>query len=344
MPNKLSRPQNNPIFIVGAQRSGTTLLRLILNTHSQIAIPEEARFLIPLLNKKYLNNGITGASLRSLVDYLSANEQFKLWNYDSQKFLAALSGRDEISLSELITTMYSSYCRSEGKPLWGDKSLFFRSIDVLHALFPDARFIHIVRDGRDVFDSWRKMDTTKSNPAVVALDWNYKQFRIERSLRIIPPKNVLTIRYEDLIENPEKITQSVCAFAGLEYEPSMLSFHETSHRYIGEHHSKLIFNAIDKSNHSKWRKNLTTYEIKCFSMLSRSYLAKYGYEIPDMGITMADLLRILKDLLIGIPQRISQVLHTAYMHKRALRLGRSVKGVPVGVMPKAGQINKNKPH
>jgi len=334
MLNKLSRSQNNPIFIVGTQRSGTTLLRLILNAHSQIAIPEEARFLMPLFKQKYLKHGISGTSMKTLVSYLSQNDQYKLWNYDPREFLLQLSQMESIGLGELIDSMFTSYCRSEGKTIWGDKSLFFRTIDILNTLFPEARFIHIVRDGRDVFDSWRKMDPSKNNASVIALDWSYKLFKIEQSFRKIPPGHAFTLRYEDLLERPEEVIKEVCAFLNVEYEPAMLDFYKTSHFYIGEHHSHLIFNAISKSNAAKWRKNLASLEIKSFNLLARHYLKKYRYEIADVGLSFGDSLKIGMKLLTGIPKRIGQVVYSSWAGTMALKKGGAEKSLPVGVMPK----------
>jgi hypothetical protein len=323
-----------PVFILGTQRSGTTLLRLILNAHSKIAIPEEARFLTPLLRTKYLKDNISGEALRRMILYLSSNEQFKLWNYDSREFFAHLSQKTQISLRELIDSMFSSYCASEGKTIWGDKSLFFGSIDILNALFPDSRFVHIVRDGRDVFDSWRKMDPTKNNAAVIALDWSYKLYKIECSLKKLAPERQLTIRYEDLIENPEGAIKTVCSSIGVEYETGMLEFHKTSHYYIGDHHSNLIFNAVTNNNREKWRKNLAPEETRIFNMVGRHYLAKYRYELPDGNPSFGDLARTLKSLVVGIPQRIGQVMRAHRAYDKALRSGESVKIVPTGNMPR----------
>lgn len=327
-------PDNAPIFIMGTQRSGTTLLRLILNAHSKIAIPEEARFLTPLLKNKYLEKNFSGDSMQNLISYLSSNEQFKLWNYDSRPFLAELAHKNEISLHELIGAMFSSYCSAEGKTIWGDKSLFFSAIDILGSLFPKSRFIHIVRDGRDVFDSWRKMDPTKNNAAVIALDWSYKLHRIESSLKLIPSTHQMLIRYEDLISEPERITKAICAFIGVDHEINMLNFYKTSHHYIGDHHSSLIFNAIDNANRAKWHKNLTPDEIKAFTLMARHYLMKYGYEIPDEKLSLLDIAKTLKSLAVGIPKRIGQVVHAHRAYEKALKSGESVKAIPTGRMPR----------
>ena len=334
MLNKPSRSQSNPIFIVGTQRSGTTLLRLILNAHSQIAIPEEARFLMPLFKQKYLKHGISSTSMKTLVSYLSQNDQYKLWNYDPQEFLLQLSQMESIGLGELIDSMFTSFCRSEGKTIWGDKSLFFRTIGVLNTLFPEARFIHIVRDGRDVFDSWRKMDPSKNNASVIALDWSYKIFKIEKSFSRMPSGHTFTLRYEDLLEKPEEVIKEVCTFLNVGYEPAMLDFYKTSHFYIGEHHSDLIFNAINRSNTAKWHKNLTPLEIKSFNLLAGHYLKKHHYEIADAQVRPGDSLRIGMNLLTGIPKRIGQVVYSSWAGTIALRKGGAEKSLPVGVMPK----------
>lgn len=334
-----STEQNHmpPIFIIGTQRSGTTLLRLILNAHSTIAIPEEARFLAPLLNKTYLTNGIQEEALKALVSYLAANAQYKLWNYDAQPYLAWLSNKDQISLRELIDSMFMSFCHSEGKSTWGDKSLFFRTIDILTELFPDARFIHIVRDGRDVFDSWRKMDASKNNAAVMALDWRYKLAKIEKSFGAMPIGNQFTLRYEDLLEAPEDSIREVCSFLGIAYEPGMLEFHKTSHNYIGEHHSNLIFNAINKSNSAKWRKNLTRLEALSFNLLAGPYLKKYQYEPAQEKLGLLDSGKIALNLATGLPARIFQIVLAGWAGAIALKKGKAVKAVSVGVMPKGSK-------
>jgi len=334
MQNKLNE-QNPPIFILGVQRSGTTLLRLILNSHSHIAIPEESTFLMPLLKKKNIKAHLSGKSLKALVNYLSLNSQLKLWNYDCSDFLHSLSEKEHITLKNLIEEMFRSYCRNNSKSIWGDKTpSFFRKIDILNLLFPDAKFIHIIRDGRDVFDSWRKMDPSKKNVAVAAIEWRYKLSKIEKSLRFVPDKNRLTIRYEDLLEQPEIMIESICSFLGIAYESDMLDFYRKSHCNVGEHHSHLIFQPINKNNKEKWRKNLTVREVKTFSILSGHFLKKYSYEIPDESITVSDILFIIKNLFWGFPKRILQVFYTKILIERSLRKGLGFSSPTLGKMPK----------
>ena len=328
---------NNPIFIVGVQRSGTTLLRLMLNAHSKVAIPEEARFLTPFLKPGATNKVYAGSELKNVIQYLKNNGQFALWNYDSAEFFNELEGIEKISVRDLVDLMYTSYSSKQGKSIWGDKSLFFGSVSALHELFPDARFIHIVRDGRDVFDSWRKMDKSKDNPAVIALDWVYKERAIRNSFRTIPKNKQFTVRYEDLISQPKNLVKSICIFLDIPYEAAMLEFYKTSQKYIGEHHSNLIFNKIDSNNTQKWKKNLRRQEIAIFTRLSRSLLNDYGYQTDNIALRLTDYTSMLLMLAVGLPYRAIQILLNKVRYSRALKQGMDVRGLSIGEMPSEKQ-------
>jgi hypothetical protein len=308
-------------FIIGTQRSGTTLLRLILNSHSQIAIPRESAFLMPLLKKKFINRCFSGKTIKAFDDNISLLPVFKNTYVDGNysDFFSQLSQRERVTLRELIDDMFSSHCRNEGKSIWGNKTpSFFRKIDILFTLFPDAKFIHIVRDGRDVFDSWRKMNPSMNNVAFVALDWRYKLLRIEKSFKKIPANNRITIRYEDLLNTPENIIESICSLLGVNREANMLDFYKSSHKYTIPHHSELIFKPLDKSNVYKWKNNLISREVKIFNLLARHYLKKYNYEIENSTLTLLDILFMIKSLLVGLPQRLIRIIRMKRIMEKAL--------------------------
>ena len=325
---------DSPFFIVGTQRSGTTLLRLILNSHSLIAVPEEATFLMPLLKRRYLQTKISGEDLQSLINYLRLNPQFSLWSKDYSKYFDILLQKKEIHVKELINDLFTIYAHYEGKKIWGDKTpSFFRKIDILYTLFPNAKFIHIVRDGRDVFNSWRKIDASKNNAPVVAMDWSYKLYEIEKSFKKIPDKNKITIRYEDLLDEPEKVLLDVCLFLGVEYESEMLNFYKKSKKYIGKHHSSLIFCPITDKNKFKWKKELTPQEISSFILIARKFLKKYNYNTQTATLNISTIIFLLKNILIGLPLRLFQVLITKSIYEKALKKGQPVHSILVGDKP-----------
>lgn len=322
-----------PVFIVGAQRSGTTLLRMLLNAHSLIAIPEEARFLMPLLVQEKLANGFKGDDFEKLVSYMRASEEFQLWNYDNGAFLAELERMNEIGLTDFVDKLYSSYARSEGKCYWADKSLFFRRIDILARMFPQGSFIHIVRDGRDVFDSWRKMDASKDCAPAAALDWRLKLRFIERAFDQLPVNRTLTIRFEDLLLDAEGVARSTCDFLGVDYEEDMLDFHKKSRRYVGDHHSQLIFKPIESGNQSKWRNNLSHAEKVAFDLIAGRQLDRYGYGRSDERCSIGDRAGVLLGLGGGGLRRARDVARDAFERRRALKTGTAPSSIKIGAKP-----------
>nr|WP_321233986.1 sulfotransferase [uncultured Psychroserpens sp.] len=326
--------KSDPFFIVGVQRSGTTLLRLILNAHSEVAIPEEASFLKPLLKKKWIETSITGDKKDKLVSYLRNNEQFNLWNFDREPLLKEIAYKESTTIKEIMEIMYTSYATHEGKTSWGDKSLFFGAMDLLYQMFPEAKFIHIVRDGRDVFYSWRRMDPNKSHPSVMALDWKFKIRFIEKSMKNIPSTNMMVIRYEDLLDKPEDILKETCKFLNLEFQKEMLKFHKSSNKYIGKHHSDLIFKEIDSSNINKWKVQLNDKETKLYQMAAGNVLKKYGYELMHKTTSMSSTFLFLKDILIGLPKRVIELIKVRLAFRRAIYKGEATKTISVGELPK----------
>jgi hypothetical protein len=156
-------------FIVGAQRSGTTLLRLMLNRHSAVAIPEEAGFLMPYLaRRRLLAPDLLSASQKTtFVRYLQRNSQFVKWKL-AEKYVERLMGL-EIDLRQAIGYLYTSFADQNGKRICGDKSpSFIRKLNLLSEGYPQARFVHIVRDGRDTYLSLKKRNHYSASSAVLA--------------------------------------------------------------------------------------------------------------------------------------------------------------------------------
>ncbi len=329
----MDKGSSDPFFIVGAQRSGTTLLRLILNSHSEIAIPEEGTFWMPLLENRYARGMLRGTFLEKVVRYLENNPQLELWATDFQEVWSDLKKRQSITLRELMEALYGFYARKEKKSIWGDKTpSFFRKIEVLKSIFPEARFIHIVRDGRDVFESWRTMDPAMNNPAAIALDWSFKVRCIQSSFARLEGGATYLLRYEDLISRPEECVRDVCSFLGVDFQAQMLQFFQNSHTYIGRHHSKLIFRPIEPENREKWKRLLHDREKACFSILAGKWLRRFGYEVPYY-LPFKWLPVILPLLVTGLARRAAQVARHRLNYVFSLHLDRLPFDCKVGAPP-----------
>jgi Sulfotransferase family len=334
--------QSTPVFIVGAQRSGTTLLRLLLNAHSALAIPEEGTFWMPLL-RRFGRRGereLRGRNLERALAYIERNHQFKLWNTDPAPHFDALRRAGRAQLDELIAGTYMVHARAQGKHLWGEKSsVFFRTVPLLADLFPGARFIHLIRDGRDVFASWRTMDPTKGNAAVAAVEWAYKLRKARRDLARLGPERSLELRYEALAGDPETTLRTACRFLDLEFEPRMLDFWQSSREHIGAHHSQMIFNPVSTRSVSRWQKDLTPRQVRNFELLAGRELRALGYDVarPERE-WRAFLLGALPELAIGLPLRAGQVIATAIDLDLSSRFGRATRAAGGGDAPEPAAI------
>lgn len=337
-----SMSQNNffnksPVFIVGTQRSGTTLLRLMLNSHSKIAIPEEGTFWMPLLrrSKGKIDRKIKSSELKNYFKYIQNNTQFKLWGIDPQAAFDEIRREEGCTLAELMSKLYDCYASTHNKTIWGDKTpSFFRMISILSKLFPSARFIHLLRDGRDVYLSLRRMDSSKNNIGVAALEWSYKIQKAQKDLSSLDPRKVLEIRYEDLVGKPDEELKKICHFLELEYESNMSTYWQTSSHFIGAHHSNLIFKPITQSSVGRWKKELKCQELKVFEWFTGSTLESWGYQLSQKRTyNVKTVLGSLGQIFYGLPLRAIQVLYTALILKISAKYGLSTDAAGKGDQP-----------
>jgi hypothetical protein len=330
-----------PVFIVGSQRSGTTLLRLLLNAHSRVAIPEEGTFWMPLIRShwRHPTRSISRQKVMTYLRYITKNPQFELWGMNPTVVIRRISNiAQDISLCELMAEFYNEYARREGKEIWGEKSpSFFRKIIEIQRIFPEAKFIHIVRDGRDVYLSWKNNRPGRSNIPVAALEWKHKVEKIENSFKNLDQKQHLTIRYEDLVNSKTEVLKKVCSFLNISFEETMLDFWKRSNHYIGSHHSELIFKPISKRSLYKWEKMFSTFQSKAFELLAGGALKRHNYKLvlQHEGLGIIDRFKISLLLIQGLPLRAGNVFVTSIRLWVSAHLGTKTNAAGGGQIPSA---------
>ncbi len=229
----------NPyLFMVGCPRSGTTLLRRMVDAHPSIAIPtSEQHWLVKWPER---GRGVTpeGRVSPDLLPELLSYKKFAKMGLDREDLERATGGDGPVPYPEFVGRVFDLYARSQGKPFAGDKTPgHVRRIPELHRLWPGARFVHIVRDGRDVGLSvlgWDRaskladrLATWDEDPlSTVALWWEDMVRAGREAGARLGPDLYHELRYEDLISAPEKECAELCDFLDLPYEESMLNFHE----------------------------------------------------------------------------------------------------------------------
>lgn len=231
-------PPNPYVFIVGCPRSGTSLLKRMLNAHSQIAVFGESHWIVQLFEEQ---RGLTpqGLVTPELISHLVDSPKFNRLRISSVQLETLLAAPHPITYSAFISRIFDVYAQSQGKALVGNKTPWFvRRIHTLHTLWPRARCVHLIRDGRDVCLSVANWPTTHRNhPALfftwkedavstAALWWEYMVRTGRQAGESLGPELYYEIRYESLVSHPAEECSRLCAFLRLPYDGAMLSCHE----------------------------------------------------------------------------------------------------------------------
>jgi hypothetical protein len=267
-------PGGPPLLILGVRRSGTTLLRVMLDRHSQLAVPDETYF-VPQLADRHLRTVDADEFLddvRRVVD----------WDIPLERIQSRL--RDGMPVGEAIGTVYAVYAEERGKRRWGDKTpMYMQNLRLLERLFPDALFVHLIRDGRDAALSFLAvprgiMTETWMQPrtaAAFAAQWRTEVGAARRLGRRVGAR-YLEVRYEDLVGDVEPVLQRICSFAGLEYEPAMTDYAGNVDVSAKPHQQRLM--QPPTRGVRDWRKEMPPDDAVEFERVAGDLLRGLGYE------------------------------------------------------------------
>ena len=289
MPSPLLKYAEQPgVFIVGSGRSGTTLLRLILDSHTDMAISDESEFLACFSRYRHIQVHAKEQINRVVDDLIHffmemyPGEQNQYWLNLIRRF------QDEIivssaSIVEILQSVYCVFIRESGKPIWGDNTpQYLFLIPFLKTLFPNIKIIHLIRDGRDVHLSMANLPWGPNNITMSAHYWKHVMNTGEQ-YKQSHQGSWMDVRYEDLLQEPATCLSQICRFLDVTYEPSMLDFYKTAEEKLPEHLLKTQFqkttSPIDPKNSYKWKKRLNPDEVRIFERIAGKELAQFGYEV-----------------------------------------------------------------
>jgi hypothetical protein len=180
--------------------------------------------------------------------------------------------------------LYESYAARDGKDVWVAKenNLFDHALSIV-GVYPEARFVYLVRDGRDVACSIRKIPTHDQHPYFIALEWREEQRKaIEVYQDLLPSGRCRLVRYEELIEAPERELGALCQWLGLAYEAAMLSFHEDPESRADARKTEFWRNLdrpVISSNRAKFLEELSPADVAVFEAVAGAELAQLGYPL-----------------------------------------------------------------
>jgi hypothetical protein len=275
---------NNPIFIVGTPRSGTTLLRLLVDSHPDIAIAPESAFLfrVTSLWDKVLSRGSNRYSISKFLGMLRMLPQVRDWipvNCNTDYVMSHCG--QEITLATVLDAVYHSYAAEKGKIVWGDKTpKNLHSIDAILSLYPEARIVIVVRDCRDVALSLSKAEFSHASYISSSIRW---QSDVEFAIKAIEKysNNVFVLKYEDLLSAPDDSLKVLMDFCGLREEPKLLERYATHDDDVVHTKSSLYMKPVSKNNLAKWKKSMSDSDIRDIEALAKEGLEYFDYPVVN---------------------------------------------------------------
>jgi hypothetical protein len=269
-------------FIVGCGRSGTTLLRAMLDSHGAMAIPPESYFVVPTLRVAGSRQLGSTADRARLLRMVLESPSFKEWRMEPSAVEDAVVQASPTTGAELVAAVYRTYADSQGKARYGDKTPYHvLHIPILASAYPDARFVHLIRDGRDVAASLVKSHFGPRRLEEGALYWRRYVSRGLSAGRSLPPERYQEVRYEDLVESPAETLERLTRFLDLPFDESMLSYHERADDLLGgmrrTDHLQGLHRPVKAV--SDWRTTMSSEEVRMFALLAGDLAAELGYEL-----------------------------------------------------------------
>jgi hypothetical protein len=291
---------NQPFFIIGVHRSGTTLLRYMLSSHSRLYVPPESDF-IPYFFLRHPTAELSKQRVADLLHTVFTRYRFvEEWQGeppDPERFFSRMPER---TAAAFLDELYRQYARQNGAERWGDKTPIYASyIDLIHGIYPEAQFIHIIRDARDaVLSMLDKYEREEFHVDIffAARNWVRRIRKAQASGRRLGPNLYYELRYEDLVHKPEQELRAVCEFLGESFEPDMLQSHHLARERIApdSHFFDNVRNPVSKQRMGRWQSKMSPEDQRLVQLLAGGLMAELGYELEELrSMTLQERARLV---------------------------------------------------
>jgi hypothetical protein len=275
-------PSVAPFFIVGSSRSGSTLLRLMLASHSHIAIPSETWYLSALVERFPFDRLLRDNEVSEAISVMTSHYTWPDMGLDVAEVRSRVANSSGVRLRDLVEIVYRRHMAVEGKSRWGDKTpAYIEIVPSLAAMFRDAKFIHLIRDGRDVAKSFQRQGWHGPWMHGYTREW-LRAVELDMKLSKTPlNERILRVLYEELILHPESTLRRICVFLGETFEDQMLQWHAKVDNAVPlrekRFHTGLSRN-MNPSDVGRWKGEMTSRQIFVAEALIGAQLSRFGYE------------------------------------------------------------------
>ena len=274
---------HRPIFVVGAPRSGTTLLQQMLHAHRNIAVAPETHVTMKPYERRLTFGDLSRAeNRRRLGEWLTRTEQigFRKLGLDADMIVEQIV-RAPPTLGSVLATVFRAYARQHGKGRWGDKRPgHIQKVPKLRRMFPDAQFVHLIRDGRDAVSSLNAMPWYGGDLYTAILTWRDAVDTGRRLAAGLGPDGYFELRYEDLVTATERELTKLCAFLGEDFDPAMLESHRLARRQWPRRRAwhRRTYEAANDQRVGAWADRFEPWEAGVVEHTLRARLADHAYE------------------------------------------------------------------
>jgi hypothetical protein len=271
--------QHSPVFVIGMNGSGTTMLADSLGHHPELYMfPLESKVLpYYLMHQSRFGDLDTldarrqlAATLGKTKSYIQVNEETMVVLPDQQLARPGFEG--------VVDALYKYFAAKQGKTRWGDKSpINTQHVGALAMAFPTAQFVHIIRDGRDAAQSFHRR--WGYDPLHTITRWKMAVTAAQDQGRVLGGGRYLEVRYEALTTDPNSEMQRICAFLGLQFDESVL---HSSMRYMDPANKQAETGRI-VPNSEKWREYFSAEKIHAIEEIAGATLSALGYPASMQG-------------------------------------------------------------
>jgi len=269
----------------------------MLDAHPDMAIPPETGFLALVAPPSGMGLADHNGFLSAVTGFPPDASGWHDFGIPAERFRSELSRIEPFDIAEGFRAFYRLYADRMKKPRWGDKTpAYVHHIQTIHGLLPEARFIHIIRDGRDACLSWRRTWFRPGDDIrTLALHWRGWVLTGRQQGTRCPA--YMEIRYEHLIADTRRTLESICRFVNLEFHPAMMRYYERAPERLKEHRERRLPDGVVLVTHEQrlrnqesatrppnparvlaWRLSMTPEEQREFARYAGDALRMFGYE------------------------------------------------------------------